>query len=215
MKKTLAVFLATLTAAASLLLPQGAVAQPAPIEGKQYLTLAKPQPTVGAGKIEAIEFFWYGCIHCNAFAPTIKAWAARQKSDVVIKHVPVAFSNDYLPHSKIYYALEALGKVDAMHQKVFNAIFVDRKRMVDTKEIADFMAANGIDRKAFLDAYQSFNVSRKASQAQDMVSAYDIQGTPTVIIQGKYVTSPSIAGDATAATQTMDWLVTQVRNRKK
>ncbi|TMS57124.1 thiol:disulfide interchange protein DsbA/DsbL [Imbroritus primus] len=214
MKKFLAALLATL-AASALLLPHSASAQgAAPVEGKQYKLLAKPQPTP-PGKIEVIEFFWYGCVHCNAFAPTMKAWAARQKADVVVKRVPVAFGPEYMPHNKIYYTLDVMKKLDVMHEKVFHAIFVDRKEMLDPNEIADVMAKNGLDRKQFLDTFNSFPVVTSAQRAPGLVDAYGIQGTPSVVIQGKYLTSPSIAGGAAQATQTMDWLIDQIRKGKK
>lgn len=213
MKKILAALLAAL-AASAMLLPHSASAQSVPVEGKQYKLLAKPQPTP-QGKIEVIEFFWYGCVHCNAFAPTMKAWAARQKADVVVKRIPVAFGPEYMPHNKIYYTLDVMKKLDVMHEKVFHAIFVDRKEMLDPNEIADFMAKNGLDRKQFLDTFNSFPVVTSAQRAPGLVDAYGIQGTPSVVIQGKYLTSPSIAGGATQATQTMDWLIDQIRKGKK
>ncbi len=133
---------------------------------------------------------------------------------MIFKRVPVAFRDDLLPHTKIFYALESIGKLDAMHTKVFNAIHVDRKRMLDPNEIADFMAKNGIDRKAFLDAYNSFSVTTNAQRANKIADAYKIDGVPTVVVQGKYVTSPSVAGTKASAIQTMDYLVTQVRDKK-
>lgn len=213
MKKFLAALLATL-AASAMLLPHSASAQTTPVEGKQYKLLTKPQATP-PGKIEVIEFFWYGCVHCNAFAPTMKAWAARQKADVVFKRIPVAFGPEYMPHNKIYYALDVMKKLDVMHEKVFHAIFVDRKEMLDPNEIADVMAKNGLDRKQFLDTFNSFPVVTSAQRAPGLVDAYGIQGTPSVVIQGKYLTSPSIAGGAAQATQTMDWLIDQIRKGKK
>jgi thiol:disulfide interchange protein DsbA len=210
--KKLAALLATLAAVSGLLM--NAPAQAAPTAGKEYQVLQAPQ-TVPAGKIEVIEFFWYGCPHCFDFEPDLEAWVARQGKDVVFKRVPVAFREDLLPHTKIFYTLEALGKGDtAMQTKVFNALHVERKRMLDTNEIADFMAKNGIDRKAWLDAYNSFSVTTNAQRANKTADAYKVDGVPTVVVQGKYVTSPSVAGTKAAAIQTMDYLVTGVREKK-
>ncbi|MFX6040317.1 DsbA family protein, partial [Acinetobacter baumannii] len=91
---------------------------------------------------------------------------------------------------------------DAMHGKVFSAIHVERKRLLDPNEIADLMAKNGIDRKAFLEADNSFSVSTNTTRATKIADAYKIDGVPTIVIQGKYVTSPSIAGSKGAALQT-------------
>jgi len=211
MKKTFAALIATVAVAGGLLLTTPV--QAAPTAGKEYQVLKAPQP-VPAGKIEVTEFFWYGCPHCFDFEPELEAWVKKQGKDVVFKRVPVAFRDDLLPHTKIFYTLEALGKLDAMHAKVFNALHVERKRMLDTNEIADFMASNGIDRKAWLDAYNSFSVTTSSQRANKIADTYKIDGVPTLVVQGKYVTSPSIAGDKTAAIQTMDYLVTGVREKK-
>lgn len=209
--KTFAALFATLATVAGFLMQSPA--QAAPAEGKEYQVLKAAQP-VTPGKIEVTEFFWYGCPHCYDFEPDLEAWVKKQGKDVVFKRVPVAFRDDLLPHTRIYYALESLGKVDALHGKVFAAIHSERKRLLDPNEIADLMARNGIDRKAFLDAYNSFSVSTNTQRANKIADAYKIDGVPTIVIQGKYVTSPSIAGSKGAAVQTMDYLVTQVRDKK-
>jgi thiol:disulfide interchange protein DsbA len=136
--KKIAALIATVAAVSGLLMTAPA-AMAAPTEGKDYTVLKAPQP-VPAGKIEVTEFFWYGCPHCYDFEPELEAWVKKQGKDVVFKRVPVAFRDDLLPHTKIFYALEALGKLDAMHTKVFDAIHKQRKRMLTTDEIADFMA---------------------------------------------------------------------------
>ncbi|TWG85248.1 thiol:disulfide interchange protein DsbA [Cupriavidus gilardii J11] len=209
--KTFAALFATLATVAGFLMQSPA--QAAPAEGKEYQVLKAAQP-VTPGKIEVTEFFWYGCPHCYDFEPDLEAWVRKQGKDVVFKRVPVAFRDDLLPHTRIYYALESLGKVDALHGKVFAAIHSERKRLLDPNEIADLMAKNGVDRKAFLDAYNSFSVSTNTQRANKIADAYKIDGVPTIVIQGKYVTSPSIAGSKGAAVQTMDYLVTQVRDKK-
>jgi len=210
--KKIAAFLATVAAVGGLLMTAPA-AMAAPAEGKDYTVLKSPQP-VPAGKIEVTEFFWYGCPHCYDFEPELEAWAGKQGKDVVFKRVPVAFRDDLLPHTKIFYALESLGKLDALHGKVFEAIHKDRKRMLSTDEIADFMAKNGIDRKQWLDTYNSFTVTTNAQRANKIADSYKIEGVPTVVVQGKYETSPSIAGTKPAAIQAMDFLVTGVRAKK-
>lgn len=210
--KKLATLFATLVAVTGFLMTAPAQAA-APAAGKEYQVLKAPQP-VTPGKIEVTEFFWYGCPHCFDFEPELEAWVSKQGKDVVFKRVPVAFRDDLLPHTRIFYALEAIGKLDAMHAKVFSALHVERKRMLDPNEIADFMAKNGIDRKAFVDAYNSFSVSNNTQRANKIADAYKIDGVPTIAVQGKYVTSPSIAGSKATAIQTMDYLVGQVRDKK-
>ncbi|MBY4946344.1 thiol:disulfide interchange protein DsbA/DsbL [Cupriavidus respiraculi] len=210
--KTFAAMFAALATVAGFLMTAPAQAA-APTEGKEYQVLKAAQP-VTPGKIEVTEFFWYGCPHCYDFEPELEAWVKKQNKDVVFKRVPVAFRDDLMPHTKIFYALESIGKLEAMNSKVFQAIHVERKRLLDPNEIADFMAKNGIDRKAFVDAYNSFSVTTNAQRANKIADAYKIDGVPTIVVQGKYVTSPSIAGSKPVAVQTMDYLVTQVRDKK-
>ena len=119
-------------------------------EGIEYLALDQPVTTeAGPGKIEVIEFFWYSCPHCNAFEPQFKAWIERQSKDVVVKRVPVHFREDFEPQQRMYFTLEALGKVDALHAKVFQAIHVDRLPLNNAEQLAAWAAKNGIVAKDF------------------------------------------------------------------
>src|SRR5512141_1661605 len=146
-----ALFAASIGTAA---LVQGVHAQgAAPVEGKHYVRLNQPLP-VAPGKIEVIEFFWYGCPHCNAFEPTLDAWQKTLPSDVAFRRVPVAFSEEpFAAHQRIFYALESMGLVNSMHRKVFYAIHNDRMRLAKPDEIATFMGKNGVDSAKFLEAY--------------------------------------------------------------
>ena len=119
---------ACVLATAALGLPGALLAQvKKPEEGTEYLTLDK---RVGircaAGKVEVIEFFWYSCPHCNAFEPKLEAWIKKLPGDVVLKRVPVAFRDDFVPQQRLFYTLEALGKLDELHAKVFQAIHAER-----------------------------------------------------------------------------------------
>ncbi|CAJ0738471.1 thiol:disulfide interchange protein DsbA/DsbL [Ralstonia mannitolilytica] len=222
----IAAFLIALATGAGLLMTAPAQAQP--VAGKDYQVLQPAQP-VPAGKIEVTEFFGYWCPHCNHFENTWEAWSAKQGKDVVIKHVPVAFNNDarLVPYSRIYYALEAMGKLQAksskgmsMHARVFDAIHgADRLNIRGAKDeqdktVSDFAAKEGLDRKAFMDAYNSFSVSSNVSRANQLTEQYRIQGVPTVVVQGKYVVSPDEAGGYVKTVQTLDYLVQQIRAGK-
>ena len=113
----------------------------APVSGKDYTVLASPQPTdVPAGKIEVTEFFWYGCPHCNEFNPYLEAWVKKQGPDVVFKRVPVAFRDDFIPHSKMYHALDALGLATELTPKVFNEIHVNKNYLMTPEDQAKFLA---------------------------------------------------------------------------
>jgi len=180
-------------------------------EGFDYRVLPITQPIDAKGKVEVIEFFWYGCPHCYEFEPELKGWIKRQNKDVVFKKVPIAFREELMPHSQLFYALETLGKGDALNDKVMFAMHRENKRLLNENESADWVAAQGVDRNTFLAAYRSFAVLSKARAANQLGNAYRIDGVPTVAVQGKYITSPSIAGSRAKAVNIMDFLVNKVR----
>lgn len=183
-------------------------------EGFDYRILSVPQPVETKGKVEVIEFFWYGCPHCYDFEPELSAWVKRQPKDVVFRRIPVAFRDDLLPHSQLFYALEAMGKGDALNEKVMYAMHKENKRLLAEPEIADWVASQGVDRNSFLATYRSFAVVSKARAAKQLAEAYRIDGVPTIVMQGKYVTSPSIAGTKAKAIAVMDYLEEKIRKDK-
>jgi len=183
-------------------------------EGFDYRILPTPQPLESKGKVEVIEFFWYGCPHCYDFEPELNTWLKRQPKDVIFRKVPVAFRDDFMPHSQLFYALEAMGKGDALNDKVMYAMHKENKRLMTENEIADWAASQGIDRNIFLATYRSFAVVSKARAARQMADAYRIDGVPTVVMQGRYVTSPSIAGTKAKAISVMEHLEQKIRKDK-
>jgi len=189
-----------------------ASAQGAPVEGTHYTKLAQPAPvSAPAGKIEVVEFFSYGCPHCYSLEPTLETWAKRLPNDVVFRRVPVGFNALYENYQKIFYALEAMGELDKMHMKVFNAIHQQRQRLDKEADIAAFMAANGIDAAKFIEQYKSFSVQTKVRQAQQLSQSYKIEGVPAIGVQGRFVTSGSQAGSNERALAVTDSLVQGIR----
>ncbi|MEY2707097.1 MAG: hypothetical protein RI905_848 [Pseudomonadota bacterium] len=193
-----------------------AMAQGRPIEeGFDYRSLPAAQAIEQKGKVEVLEFFWYGCPHCHDFEPELSAWIKKQNKDVVVRKVPVAFRDDLLIHSQLFYALESLGRSD-LHAKVMDAMHVSKKKLLSESEITDWVGSQGVDVQAFLKAFKSFTVTSKARSGNQIAQAYRIDGVPTVAIQGKYITSPSIAGGSKArAIQVMDYLVEKARKEKR
>jgi len=183
-------------------------------EGFDYRIMPIAQPVETKGKVEVIEFFWYGCPHCYDFEPELSAWVKRQPKDVSFRRVPVAFRDDFLPHSQLFYALEAMGKGDALNEKVMYAMHKENKRLLTEPEIADWIASQGVDRNTFLASYRSFAVVSKARAAKQLAETYRIDGVPTIVMQGKYVTSPSIAGTKAKAIAVMDYLEEKIRKEK-
>lgn len=205
-------FLFAAAALPSLALAQAGGKRPDP--GIDYTELRPPQPTESPGKIEVMEFFWYGCPHCAAFEPDLTAWRKRLAADVAYRRTPVAFSDAQTPHSRIFYALEALGKTEALHARVFAEIVGNRKPMLKPEDIADFMGANGIDRKQWLDTFNSFTVATRAARAAQVWRAYKVDGTPTMGVDGRFTTSPSQVGGRAECIRVMDFLIDRVRGEK-
>jgi len=190
-------------------------AQPkTPVAGKDYREVKPAQPVDTGNKIEVLEFFQYTCPHCASFDPDLTEWRKKMPADVEYRRLPVAFDASTSNHSKMYYALLQLNKVEELHRKVFAAIHGARKRLLDPNEIADFMAANGIDRKAWLDAFNSFSVATQANRASQVWGGYKLEGTPAVAIDGKFMTAPSMVGSRPGTLPVMDYLVDLARRSR-
>jgi thiol:disulfide interchange protein DsbA len=196
-----------------------AQAPTAPEAGVDYVVLERPQPPLeaAASKIEVVDFFGYWCPHCFEFVNDLETWRKRLASDVAYVHVPVAFNASENPLSMTFYSLQSLGRLEDMHVKVFRAIHIDRKKLFDANDIADFVAANGIDRDKWLSVYNSFSIASAVNRANQLWQNYRIDGTPTLACDGRFLTSPSIVrskGNA-AALAVMDYLLEQVRRERK
>ena len=198
-------------AAATTLMTSAQAQAGAPVEGTHYVKLNQPVQ-VPPGKIEVIEFFWYGCPHCNAFEPALDAWQKKLPADVTFKRVPVAFREEpFAAHQKIFYALDTMGLIPTMHRKVFYAIHNERQRLDKPADIAAFMQKNGVDSAKFLDAFNSFGVQTKLRQAKQLSEAYKIDGVPAIGVNGRYFTSVSLAGSPEGALAVSDFLIQKVR----
>lgn len=167
----------------------------APLSGAQaaerYVTVEPAQPSDTTGKIEVLEFFAYSCPHCNSIEPMVQNWAKTLPDNVVLKPVPVAFNASMADMQKLYYSLESLGRLD-LHSAVFKAIHAERKRIYDAEAITDWVVDQGVDRKAFEDVFNSFGVTSKVARANELAKLYSIDGTPSIAVGGRYVTSPTL-----------------------
>lgn len=173
---------------AAAVLPLNALAQVGGFkEGTEYLRLGKPVATdAGAGKIEVLEFFSYGCIHCFNFEPQLAAWAKKQPAHVVLRRTPVAFNDSFVPLQRLYYALEAMGQVEALHEKVFQAIFVSKERLSTPDAIIAWVSRQGLDKQKFTEQFNSFSVAGKARRATQLQDQYAVEGTPALGVGGRF-----------------------------
>lgn len=178
-------------------------------EGTHYRRLRQPAPVdAPAGRIEVLEFFAYTCIHCYNFVPFFKAWKQTVPADVLVRHVPVGFTPDFEPLQRLYYTLEAMGRLDSHHERVFQAVHgPQRQRLHNAEAIAQWAASAGLDRAQFTQTYNSFAVVGRVRRATQLQDAYQVEGTPALGIAGRFY----IPGQAQRTVQIADALIARVR----
>jgi thiol:disulfide interchange protein DsbA len=190
-----------------MLLINSAVLQAAGFsEGVDYKQLA-PQSTDTGEKIEVLEFFWYGCPHCYTFEPYINAWKKTKPANVEFVRVPAIFRPDWEVQARTYYALSNMGLIEDMHGKIFSAIHKDKKRLEKKEMLTAFLVKNGVDRNKFEEEYNSFSVDSMVRKAKKKQTAFKIQGVPSLAVNGKYLTSGSMAGSYENMVKVLDYLV--------
>jgi protein dithiol oxidoreductase (disulfide-forming) len=199
MKRLLDIFFA-----AFVVSPILALGQQAP-----YAELNPPQPVETQGKIEVVEFFWYGCIHCYNLESQIETWLKKLPPDTAFRRVPAVFNERWGHDAAIFYTFEALGVLDKLHRPFFDAIHRDRLRTDNQDALAQFLEKHGVDSGKFKATMKSFGVQSKTRRATQLTLAYKIDGTPAMAVQGRYVVS---AGDDML--QKVNQLVDQVRKQR-
>ncbi len=173
-----------------------------------YLPISPPQPTTSGDKVEVIEVFSYACIHCAHFQPYVDAWTKRvDKSAVQFTYLPAPFNPLFKLLARGFYAAESLGATTTTHQRVFDALFESGKQVTTLDGLADLYASLGVNRDAFMKAAQSFLVESKLRRADDLIRAYGIDGTPSVIVAGKYRVTGETAGGPDKVFAVVDMLV--------
>ena len=203
-RRVLAAILATL----GLMLAFGAGA----VELKEGRDFERLTPPLASDKtrIEVTEFFWYGCPHCFDFEPVLVAWLKKLPADVSFRRVPAIFPNPKWPAAaRLFYTLEAMNLVDKLHDDVFNAIHLDRRRLFEEKAVFDWVAKKGVDTKKFAEAWSSAGVQSRVQQARELTVAAGVLGVPAVMVDGRYMAlSSGNYGDLVA---TIDQLIERVR----
>jgi thiol:disulfide interchange protein DsbA len=174
----------------------------ATVEGTDYQLLNPAQPTSNPGKIVVTEFFSYQCPHCFVFYPVVTAWASKLPKDVVFERVPVSLGRAaWQPVSQAFYALQAMDKLDQMDRLIFNAINVQGVKLLDEASITAFVAKQGVNAADFTAAYNSFGVKSSVLRAEQLMKSHRVQGTPALVVDGKYV----VMSEGTKNYE--DWLV--------
>ncbi len=185
--KSLGLLILTIFLSSSLLLSNS-------IAAETYRKLPSPQPTSTGDKIEVLEIFFYGCSHCYSFEPTIEKWLEEKADYIEFIRMPGVLGKTWLTHARAYYAAEKLGILDKIHRPLFDAIHKEKRKIIDVKSLREFFEEHGVSGDDFDQAYKSREVEEKVREAYSAGKRYELTGVPAIIINGKYGTSPSMAG---------------------
>jgi protein dithiol oxidoreductase (disulfide-forming) len=187
-----------------------ASAQGAAVEGRQYMRIS-PVPVETGKKIEVIEFFSYGCPHCAELEPYLQDWLKALPADVSFRRIPVMFQPRWADLAKIYYTLDGMGEDLKLSPEVFSAIHSKGVALWEPAKFYDWAASKGLDRKKVEDFYNSFSMSGRISRAKQLAQAYNIQEVPLIVVDGKFITGPSLAGSRAALPAVMNELIAKAR----
>jgi thiol:disulfide interchange protein DsbA len=176
-------------------------------EGKSYFLVDPPQPTATGDKVEVLEVFSYACPHCAHFQPYADQLKASLPAGAVFTYMPAVFNATWEPYARAYYTAESLGVVPQTHQALFDALHRDHMPMRTLDDLSAFYAQHGVDKAKFMATSSSFEVESKLQRSMEMVKAYNVDGTPTIIVNGKYRVTGASAGGYPQLIELVDWLV--------
>ena len=194
----------------ALLAPGMAQAQPR----SNYTELKPAQPVETEGKIEVLEFFWYGCIHCYNLEPLLEVWVKKLPREAQFRRVPAVFNERWAHDATIFYTFETLGVLDKLHRPFFDAIHRDRLRTDDPKALAEWVQKQGLDPRKFTETMKSFGVQSLMRRAAALTNAYKVDGTPSLAVQGRYTVGADQNSSREAMLETASGLVEQLRKKK-
>jgi len=201
-------------ALASLALAGSALAQE--IRARQNIDyrVIPAQPVETGERIEVIDFFWYGCPYCNELQPALEDWIKRKPDDVAVRRIPTILKDNWAPHARIYYTLELLGEVERLHLKVYHSYHVEELSMSKPDVMEQWAVKNGIERRRWVDAYFSPEVDARIARAFQAAKRYNVQGTPSVVVDGRYLTSSSMTPTVRGMVPVLEDLVRLARQNR-
>ncbi|MCH9638396.1 MAG: thiol:disulfide interchange protein DsbA/DsbL [Betaproteobacteria bacterium] len=185
------------------------------VQGKDYTVLANKQSTQNESGIEVIEFFWYGCPHCNNLHPHIKAWLENIPEDVDFRYVPAIFRSNWIPGAKMFYAMNAVDGAEILHDRIYDAIHRDKLNLNDESVLFGWVEKQGVDREQFVGAYNSFSIQNQVARSTQMTQQYKLSGVPALVIDGRYVTSGKRGGTPQDTILVLDKILEKVRQERE
>lgn len=178
---------------------------------RPYQVLAPAQPIATGDQVEIIEFFWYGCPYCFELQPPLEAWLRQKPPDTAFRRIPAVRSEKWEPHVRIFYALAELGELERLHQKVYEAHHVEGLALSEREVVVQWAARHGIDREQWLAAYTSSRVTQGVDTARESTARYQVPGTPSLVVDGRYLTSSALAGGVPGLVPILDELIRLAR----
>ncbi len=198
----------------SLLLPLTTFAQEYG-DGHGYQTIATPVPTNEPNKVQVVEIFWYGCSHCFLLEPYTQTWGKTIPSYVNFQYLPAVFSPNWLNHAKAFYMAKLFGIESKLHSKLYDAIHVYHRPLKTESALAQFFTHYGVSKKEFKKQFNSFAIQSRLTQADARIRGYGVQGTPTFVVNGKYLVDAKTAGNNKNIYNVVNYLIQKEHNKIK
>jgi thiol:disulfide interchange protein DsbA len=192
-----------------------AQAQFVPQLGRDYVRLDPPRPVSSGDKIEVIEFFYYGCPVCYELEPALARWYFNSPGSVSLRRVPALSSDNWDNFAKLFYSLEAVGQLARLHWPVYDQFHFDGIKLNEEAVMVNWVSRNGVDKEKFTSAYRSPEVQEKLAAARQMIQTYDVKGVPSIVVDGKYVTSARATGGTRELMQVLVHLVELARKERR
>ena len=185
---------------------------PAQAQDQSYTVVQPQQPTqVQPGKIEVLEFFWYGCPHCYSMEPHVEKWLQSKAADVEFIRVPGVLNKLWMAHARAYYTAQKLGVLEQIHRPLFDAMHRENRKVYTEDDLRDFFEEKGVKEEDFTRTYNSHDVEIRVKQAYVMAQNYRLTGVPAFIVNGKYATSGQLAGTYENIITTINTLIEMER----
>ena len=198
----------------------GLVAGQANLKGSDFQRLTPPRPVATGEKIEVIEFFYYGCPVCYEFQPHLARWLVQGPDYISIRRVPTLPSEGseglegWIRFARLHYTLEALGQIGRLHWPIYDNFHFDGVQLNDEKVMIEWVSKNGIDRDKFLATYRSPEIQAKLDEVRRLMNTYDVRSVPSMVIDGKYMSTARMAGGTRQLIQVVDTLARQARKER-
>jgi thiol:disulfide interchange protein DsbA len=181
----------------------------------EVVRLDPPRPVATGERIEVIEFFYYGCPICYELEPHLTRWLATQAPEyVALRRIPALSTEGWETLAKLYYTLEAMGDGQRLHWLIYDNFHFDGIPLNEEKAVFDWVEHNGIDTKKFAQMYGSQEIKAKIAHSRELMNAYGVRGVPTVVVDGKYLSSARLAGGTRQLMQVVDELVRQAKSER-